>query len=56
MGKIFLYYGKKSSERYDLQLFEDSQLELSRIVLYTTRPMREGTGRPGVPFTDERLF
>lgn len=53
MGKIFYIMGKSSSGKDTIysRLLEDSQLGLSRIVLYTTRPMREGEqeGR-GVPF------
>lgn len=59
MGKIFYIMGKSSSGKDTIysRLLEDSQLGLSRIVLYTTRPMREGEqeGRE-YHFTDESCF
>lgn len=59
MGKIFYIMGKSSSGKDTIysRLLEDSQLGLSRIVLYTTRPMREGEqeGRE-YHFTDEVCF
>ena len=59
MGKIFYIMGKSSSGKDTIysRLLEDSQLGLSRIVLYTTRPMREGEqeGRE-YHFTDEACF
>lgn len=59
MGKIFYIMGKSSSGKDTIysRLLEDSQLGLSRIVLYTTRPMREGEqeGRE-YHFTDEDCF
>ena len=44
MGKIFYIMGKSSSGKDTIysRLLQDSELGLSRIVLYTTRPMREG--------------
>ena len=59
MGKIFYIMGKSSSGKDTIysRLLEDSQLGLSRIVLYTTRPMREGEQEGWeYHFTDEACF
>ncbi len=44
MGKIFCIMGKSSSGKDTLykQILEDAHLHLSKIVLYTTRPIRSG--------------
>lgn len=59
MGKIFYIMGKSSSGKDTIysRLLEDGELGLSRIVLYTTRPMREGEkeGRE-YHFTDTACF
>lgn len=59
MGKIFYIMGKSSSGKDTIysRLLEDGALGLSRIVLYTTRPMREGEkeGRE-YHFTDTACF
>ncbi|HIX29815.1 MAG TPA: guanylate kinase [Candidatus Blautia stercoravium] len=59
MGKIFYIMGKSSSGKDTIysRLLEDGELGLSRIVLYTTRPMREREkeGRE-YHFTDTAYF
>lgn len=59
MGKIFYIMGKSSSGKDTIysRLLADGELGLSRIVLYTTRPMREGEqeGRE-YHFTDAVCF
>lgn len=56
MGKIFYIIGKSSSGKDTLykRLLRDEKLKLHPIVIYTTRPIREGE-RQGVEyyFTDE---
>ena len=44
MGKIFYMMGKSSSGKDTIykRLVEDPQLKLSRIIMYTTRPIRTG--------------
>ncbi len=44
MGKIFYIMGKSSSGKDTIynRLRTDETLELSKLILYTTRPMREG--------------
>ena len=48
MGKIFYIMGKSSSGKYTIysRLLQDKELNLRNIVLYTTRPMRQGE-QPG---------
>lgn len=48
MGKIFYIMGKSSSGKDTIysRLLQDKELNLSNIVLYTTRPMRQGE-QPG---------
>lgn len=48
MGKIFYIMGKSSSGKDTIyrRLLEDQELALRNIVLYTTRPMRQGE-QPG---------
>ena len=48
MGKIFYIMGKSSSGKDTIyrRLLEDKELELRNIILYTTRPMRQGE-QPG---------
>ena len=48
MGKIFYSMGKSSSGKDTIysRLLQDKELNLSNIVLYTTRPMRQGE-QPG---------
>ena len=57
MGKIFCIMGKSSSGKDTLykQLLEEEGLRLSRIIPYTTRPIRSGE-MEGVEyfFTDEK--
>lgn len=60
MGKIFYMMGKSSSGKDSIykELVEDSNLGLSRIIMYTTRPIRTGE-TDGVEYhfvTEERLF
>lgn len=47
MGKIFYIMGKSSSGKDTIyrRLLEDKELELRNIILYTTRPMRQGNSR-----------
>lgn len=44
MGKIFYIMGKSSSGKDTIysRLLEDQELQMKKIILYTTRPMREG--------------
>ncbi|MCR5100320.1 MAG: guanylate kinase [Butyrivibrio sp.] len=44
MGKIFVILGKSSSGKDHIfkDLMEDSELALNKVVIYTTRPMRQG--------------
>lgn len=44
MGKIFCVFGKSASGKDTLykELLNDTELNLKPVVLYTTRPMREG--------------
>ena len=44
MGKIFYIMGKSSSGKDTIykKLLGDRELELRNIILYTTRPMRQG--------------
>ena len=44
MGRIFCVMGKSSTGKDTIykKLLEDSKLDLKKIVLYTTRPIREG--------------
>ena len=59
MGKIFYIMGKSSSGKDTIysRLLQDSELGLSRIVLYTTRPMREGeTEGKEYHFTDRDFY
>ena len=57
MGKIFYIMGKSSSGKDSIyrMLEEDQELGLKRLVIYTTRPIRDGekNGREYF-FTDER--
>ena len=59
MGKIFYIMGKSSSGKDTIysRLLEDQKLELGRIILYTTRPIRDGE-IPGKEyhFVDEEKF
>lgn len=59
MGKIFYIMGKSSSGKDTIykRLLEDPELELSNIILYTTRPMRQGE-QPGREyyFVNEETF
>ena len=56
MGKIFYIMGKSSSGKDSIyrMLEEDQELGLKRLVIYTTRPIRDGekNGREYF-FTDE---
>ncbi len=53
MGKIFYIMGKSSSGKDTIynRLRIDEGLKLSNLILYTTRPMREGEIQypPGIP-------
>ena len=44
MGKIFYIMGKSSSGKDSIyrQLEENQELGLKRLVIYTTRPIRDG--------------
>ena len=44
MGKIFLLMGKSTSGKDTIykSLISDKNLNLKKVVLYTTRPMRDG--------------
>ena len=44
MGKIFYIMGKSSSGKDTIysRLLQDEEMQLKKIILYTTRPMREG--------------
>ena len=44
MGKIFYIMGKSSSGKDSIyrQLEKDQELGLKRLVIYTTRPIRDG--------------
>ena len=44
MGKIFYIMGKSSSGKDTIysRIMQDEELHLNKIILYTTRPMREG--------------
>ena len=44
MGKIFYIMGKSSSGKDTIysRLLQDEAMQLKKIILYTTRPMREG--------------
>lgn len=44
MGKIFYIMGKSSSGKDTIysRLLQDEDMQLKKIILYTTRPMREG--------------
>ena len=44
MGKIFYIMGKSSSGKDSIyrQLEKDQELVLKRLVIYTTRPIRDG--------------
>ena len=57
MGKIILIMGKSSSGKDHIYkgLLKNSSLNLKKVVLYTTRPMRQGE-QDGVQyyFTDEK--
>lgn len=59
MGKIFCLMGKSSTGKDTIykRLLEDPDLELKRMVPYTTRPIREGE-QEGVEyhFTDEKTL
>ena len=59
MGKIFCLMGKSSTGKDTIykRLLEDPDLELKRMVPYTTRPIREGE-QEGVEyhFTDEETL
>lgn len=59
MGKIFYIMGKSSSGKDTIysRLLRDEELDFCRIVLYTTRPMRDGeaVGREYY-FVDEKTF
>lgn len=59
MGKIFYIMGKSSSGKDTLyrRLLEDEELKLRHIILYTTRPMRQGE-QPGREyyFVEEENF
>ena len=59
MGKIFYIMGKSSSGKDTIykRLLEDPELELRNIILYTTRPMRQGE-QPGREyyFVNEETF
>ena len=59
MGKIFYIMGKSSSGKDTIynRLRIDEGLKLSNLILYTTRPMREGEiqGREYHFVTDERF-
>ena len=57
MGKIFYLFGKSASGKDSLyeRLISDTELNLCPVVLYTTRPMREGE-KDGINyhFTNEK--
>ncbi|MCR4922467.1 MAG: guanylate kinase [Lachnospiraceae bacterium] len=59
MGKIFYIFGKSSAGKDTIykRLLEDKELDLKRLLLYTTRPKREGE-KEGVSyhFTDEESY
>lgn len=59
MGKIFYLMGKSSSGKDTIyrKILKDGRVKLNKIVLYTTRPIREGE-REGVQyyFTDREQF
>lgn len=59
MGKIFYIMGKSSSGKDTIysRLLQDEELNFRNIILYTTRPMREGEA-PGREyyFVDENAF
>ena len=59
MGKIFYIMGKSSSGKDTIysRIMQDKELHLNKIILYTTRPMREGeeSGRE-YHFVDEKVF
>ena len=59
MGKIFYIMGKSSSGKDTIysRIMQDEELHLNKIILYTTRPMREGeeSGRE-YHFVDEKVF
>ena len=59
MGKIFYLMGKSSSGKDTIyrKVLQDGRMKLNKIVLYTTRPIREGE-REGVQyhFTDREQF
>lgn len=59
MGKIFYLMGKSSSGKDTIyrKILKDGHVKLNKIVLYTTRPIREGE-REGVQyyFTDREQF
>lgn len=59
MGKIFYIMGKSSSGKDTIysRIMQDEELHLNKIILYTTRPMREGeeAGRE-YHFVDEKVF
>ncbi len=59
MGKIFYIMGKSSSGKDTIykRLLEDQELKLRNIILYTTRPMRQGE-QPGREyyFVGEEIF
>lgn len=59
MGKIFYLFGKSACGKDSLyqQLIADPQLQLQPLILYTTRPMREGeTDGANYHFTDEAAY
>lgn len=60
MGKIFYIMGKSASgkDRIYSELLENTDLGLKRLVLYTTRPIREGeeNGREYFFVSDETFF
>lgn len=59
MGKIFYIMGKSSSGKDTIysRLLKDTALKLSNLILYTTRPMREGeTQGRQYHFVDEKMF
>lgn len=59
MGKIFYIMGKSSSGKDTIyrRLLEDTELDMKNIILYTTRPMRQGE-QPGREyyFVGEEIF
>ena len=59
MGKLIYLMGKSSSGKDTVyrELLRDNSLKLKKVVLYTTRPIREGeTDGVQYHFVDEKVF